>query len=89
MRKLAAAQPAEFQVWVFTRADLAKFIIIDIVFSSALYAGLRRVNGHDTIAILGSSVGTHLCKYLQNRGLLPKLRAGKPVRQLPWRLTPD
>lgn len=83
MRKLAGIHQKEFQVWVFTRADLAKFVIVDVMFSTALYAGLRRINGHETIAILGSSIGTHLCRYLRCRGLFLRLRPGTWIRR-PW-----
>jgi len=86
MRKLAASQHTEFQIWVFTRGDLVKFAIVDILFSSALYAGLRRINGHETIAFLGSSIGTHLCRYLRYRGLFLRLLPGKSIRRLPWSL---
>lgn len=84
MPRLAAAQHTEFTVWVFTRAELVKFVMVEILFSSALYAGLKRVNGHEAIAILGSSIGTHLCKYWGPRVRWQIWRGGKLPQPLPW-----
>ncbi|MCJ8011935.1 hypothetical protein MUG84_09295 [Paenibacillus sp. KQZ6P-2] len=84
MRKLAAAQHTEFKVWVFTRAELARFVMVEILFSSALYAGLKRVNGHEVIAILGSSIGTHLYKYWRPDVRIMGWRAGRQSHSLPW-----
>jgi len=89
MRKLAAIEHTEFTVWVFTRAELVKFVMVEIVFSSALYAGLKRVNGHEAIAILGSSIGTHLCKYWGPGGRFLRWRAGRQPHYLPWNLNMD
>ncbi|MWV45832.1 hypothetical protein GRF59_19640 [Paenibacillus sp. HJL G12] len=81
MRGLRAT---EFTVWVFTRTELVKFVVVEILFSSALYAGLKRVNGHEAIAILGSSVGTHLFKYVGPGGKFPVWRSKKRLQHLPW-----
>jgi hypothetical protein len=49
---------------------------------------LKRINGHDAIAILGSSIGTHLCKYWRWRyGSRFRLRPGKYIQYLPWSLS--
>ncbi len=81
MRRLVAT---EFTVWVFTRSELVKFVMVEILFSSALYAGLRRVNGHEAIAILGSSIGTHLFKYVGPGGRFSVWRSKKQPQALPW-----
>lgn len=75
---------SEFTVWTVTRADVVKFIMYEMVLSSAIYAGLKRMNGHELIAILGSSVSTTLCKQGINRGYFTRWIPRHELQVVPW-----
>ncbi|GAB6992022.1 hypothetical protein [Paenibacillus pini] len=74
----------EFTIWIVTRADMRKFLIFEILFSSALYAGLKTINGHDLIAMIGSSVGTNFCKRWPSDRFPSYLFRRKDLQVMSW-----
>ena len=79
---------SEFAVWVVSRSDVFTFVVYEIILSSAVYAGLKRANGHELIAILGSSVSTTVCKKWVRLDALAWWRRGRGLHIVPWPKSP-